>query len=84
MSPGNAPAPVVAKLQKMADVKSVMLVGHEPNCSELASYLLSQKSDADLEFKKGPICSLHTDSLSAGGAVLLAHYPPAALGAMKK
>jgi phosphohistidine phosphatase len=84
LSPGYAPASVVAKLQKMTDVQSIMLVGHEPNCSELASYLLSQKSNADLEFKKGAICIIRTDSLSAGAAILLAHYPPAALRAMKK
>lgn len=82
--PGSSPSDVVRCLQQLGEVESVMLVGHQPNCSELASYLLSSHGMVNVEFKKGAICHIQIDSLTAGAGSLLSHFPPSALRSMRK
>ena len=56
LSPGYSPEQVCSKLQALKKLDSVMLVGHEPNCSVLASYLLEGSASMEIQFKKGAIC----------------------------
>jgi phosphohistidine phosphatase SixA len=40
-----------------------MLVGHEPNLSSLASFLLGGTTDISINIKKGGVCCLSVDDL---------------------
>ena len=70
LSPGYSPEEVLKRLQELRAVKSVVLAGHEPNCSELASCLLSSSDRIHLEFKKGAICLIESEELTAGSGIL--------------
>ena len=51
--------------------KSVLLVGHEPQLSELTSLLLSGKSNLSVDFRKAGVCCLQAGpSLKWGQATL--------------
>ena len=53
---GHAPAEVLQALQPHVEQAAVVLVGHEPNMHELASYLLTADTGhAQLEFRKGGV-----------------------------
>ena len=82
LAPARLPAQVCEKLRQLKKVESVMLVGHEPNCSELASYLLLGSGGLNIEFKKGAICLIETRTLEPGSGDLILHLPPAALRLM--
>lgn len=73
LSPGYGPDEVCERLKTIRKLKSVALVGHEPNCSELMSYLLHGSEGMMIEFKKGGISLLQSDALSAGSAILILH-----------
>ncbi len=53
-----------------------MLVGHEPNCSELAGYLLRGSLDSGIQFKKGAVGLIETDGLDASDGTLHWLLPP--------
>src|SRR6266702_4770842 len=56
---GRSPAEVLQALQPFATAAAIVLVGHEPNMHELASYLLSgDTSHVQLEFRKGGVADL--------------------------
>jgi len=46
--------------------KRVLLVGHEPYLSDLASLLISGANSANLKLKKGGLCKLTADRLTFG------------------
>jgi phosphohistidine phosphatase len=79
--PDPAPAPVLgsgAEPEALVDVirqggwDSAALVGHEPDLSRLASYLLSGSPTAvPIEMKKGAVVSLRLDGGPAPGSALL-------------
>jgi phosphohistidine phosphatase len=48
-----------------------LLVGHMPDLSELASYLLSGNRNLNIEFKKGSLCAIEVASLPPRGPGLL-------------
>jgi phosphohistidine phosphatase len=48
-----------------------LLVGHMPDLSELASYLLTGNRNLNVEFKKGSICAIEVSSLPPRGPGLL-------------
>ncbi len=48
-----------------------LLVGHMPDLSELASYLLTGNRNLNIEFKKGTICAIEVTSLPPRGPGLL-------------
>ena len=50
--------------------KDILLVGHEPHLSGLISYLVSGKENITINFKKGGLCLLNTESCLAGSASL--------------
>lgn len=48
-----------------------LLVGHQPDLSELASYLLTGHRNLNVEFKKGSLCLIEVASLPPRGPALL-------------
>jgi phosphohistidine phosphatase len=48
-----------------------LLVGHQPDLSELASYLLTGNRNLNIEFKKGSLCAIELASLPPRGPALL-------------
>ena len=81
LSPAHSPDQVIHALQSFKKAKGVVLAGHEPNCSELAAHLLG---GAQLEFKKGAICLIESDPVSAGLGILIWHLSPQVLRLMAK
>ena len=49
---------------------SVLLVGHEPNLSELTSHLLTGGRLLVIHFKKAGLCKVRTEWMAPGGATL--------------
>jgi len=49
----------------------VLLVGHEPDLSQLISVLITGGSEAAIELKKGGLCKLTTDKLTFGRCATL-------------
>ena len=80
LSPGYSPQSVADRLRALKKVDSVILAGHEPNCSQLAHFLLG---DAQLEFKKGAMCLIETESCDGSSGTLIWHLGPQALRLMK-
>ncbi len=80
LAPGHSPKQVLNRLTQMEDA-SIVLVGHQPDCSTLASYLLG---NLDIEFKKGAICKIQIDRMTTGSGALIWHLPPQALRLMRK
>ena len=56
LKPGGAPANVLAFLSSRPQFTRVLMVGHEPDLSELAALLLGASRQTDLAFKKGGCC----------------------------
>ena len=48
-----------------------LLVGHMPDMSEIASYLLAGNRNLNIEFKKGSLCTIEVSSLPPRGPGLL-------------
>jgi phosphohistidine phosphatase len=82
LGPGHTPEEVCSRISKMSKLKSVMLVGHEPNCSMLASYLLDGSGSLEIQFKKGAICRVD-GAMSRQSGALIWHLPPQSLRLMK-
>lgn len=82
LSPGHSPADVVQRLREKSKLENVMLVGHEPNCSQLASYLLSETVKIEMQFKKGGICLIESERLGPGDGLLLWLATPQILRSM--
>ena len=71
LSPGGAPDDVVRWLRDRADLACVALVGHEPDLSELAAYLLLDDATPFVQFKKGGACLMEfVGPVAAGHATL--------------
>jgi phosphohistidine phosphatase len=54
---GMNPETALSELRGFSDFKNVMIVGHEPDFSEFAQYLLGSSSDS-IEIRKGSIACL--------------------------
>jgi phosphohistidine phosphatase len=71
---GGSNEALLRRLQTVAQGKqfrSVLLVGHEPQLSELTSLLLSGKSNLSVDFRKAAVCCLQAGpSLRWGQATL--------------
>lgn len=61
LRPGGAPEDLVKFLAKHASRRRVMVVGHEPDLSELAARLMGAGRHANLTFKKGGCCLITFD-----------------------
>jgi phosphohistidine phosphatase len=84
LAPGNSPSALCEKLMTIRKVSSLMLVGHEPNCSELASYLLEGSTGTSIEFKKGAICLIEVELPNAASGTLRWHLSPLIMRLMRK
>ena len=69
--------PATAAEKQMAWLRSlrpqperVLLVGHEPNFSQLTSLLLTGHERMAIEFKKAGLCKVTAERVTAGSAVL--------------
>ena len=61
MRPGGSPEDVIAFLAKRPSRTRVLVVGHEPDLSELTARLIGAGSHANLGFKKGGCCMISFD-----------------------
>lgn len=67
LAPGGKPRELMDELRRQCKSSSkVLLVGHEPDMSRLASLLISGKPDADITLKKAGLCVLDAGELVAG------------------
>jgi len=58
MRPGGSPEELLAFLTRRPSRTRVLVVGHEPDLSELATRLIGAGSHANLAFKKGGCCMI--------------------------
>jgi phosphohistidine phosphatase len=61
LRPGGSIEEVIAFLAKRPNRTKVLVVGHEPDLSELAARLMGAGSHANLAFKKGGCCMISFD-----------------------
>jgi len=62
LSPGAEPSAVITALRHHQDLRSIALVGHEPDLGHLASFLLAGSPSAcHVTFKKGAVACLEGD-----------------------
>lgn len=80
LAPGGSRKALLAWLAEQSDDEVVALVGHEPDLSELATFLLASGARPLLEFRKGTAALVRFDGHPAAGqGVLEWLLPPAAL-----
>ncbi len=80
LAPGSSRKALLGWLAEQADDDVVALIGHEPDLSELATYLLARNPRPLLEFRKGAAALVRFDGPPvAGQGVLEWLLPPAAL-----
>ena len=84
LAPGHLPDQVLDALAPYSNSGSLGLVGHEPDLSELAAYLIgSRDGEARLEMKKGGAAQISFDGdLQTGLATLRWLMTPAILRAL--
>jgi phosphohistidine phosphatase len=77
--PHGDPAALLPQLKKLE--RSVLIVGHNPHLSLLASFLIGiNRERSYLPFKKGAIMALKSDDFSETGYRLQAYLTPSSLG----
>ncbi len=72
LEPGGSPEALISFLAKQPSRKRVLVVGHEPDLSELAARLIGAGRHANLALKKGGCCLISFDEFppkSAGQLV---------------
>jgi phosphohistidine phosphatase len=67
LAPAGAAAPLLKFLQTQKSLPLVAFVGHEPNLSQLAGWLLAGKERSFLELRKGGACLLEFTGRSRRG-----------------
>jgi phosphohistidine phosphatase len=83
LSSGRGPADVLQALQPFTTCSAIALVGHEPILHELASYLLTADTDAQIEMRKGSVARLEVgEGLRPGAGRLHWLLPPKVLRAL--
>ncbi len=84
LSPDGSLAPLLKFLQAQKSLPVVACIGHEPNLSQLAGWLLAGKEKSFLELRKGGACLLDfAGRLAPGGATLLWHLTPSQLRSLR-
>jgi len=72
LAPDGDPKKLISELRESyGSPESILLVGHEPCMSDLASVLLTGRSGLSLVMKKGGLCKLTVDSLQYGRCATL-------------
>ena len=83
LAPGSPREELLAWLGTQPVDSAVMLVGHEPDLGQLASWLLGGGDRSFIEFKKGAVCMLDFESHpQPGGGRLLWSLAPGQLRAL--
>jgi phosphohistidine phosphatase len=81
LKPARSPREQVGWLKTIRpSAEKILLVGHEPNFSELASYLLTGNERMTIYFKKAGLCKVTADHFRAGGATLEWFLTPRQMG----
>jgi phosphohistidine phosphatase len=62
---GEPLEPLLAFLEKHPDKRRILIVGHEPQLSEMAARLIGAGRSANLAFKKGGCCLIRFEALPA-------------------
>ena len=71
LASGESPDGVLAELKRVGRThECVLLVGHEPDLSQLISILLSGSPRLGIEMKKGGLCRLACNTPEPGAAIL--------------
>ncbi len=74
--PNSSMKNVMSYLAKYKDLQSILIVGHGPDIGFIASALLGSSGDI-IEFKKGALCCIETETIpSRKHGKLLWHLPP--------
>jgi phosphohistidine phosphatase len=68
LAPGGKSEDVLRKIQALKKIETLALVGHEPDLSSLAVYLLAGQGRFKLEMKKGAACLLSFEGPPRAGA----------------
>ncbi len=69
--PGFDPAKLIVEIQTKYMVNALALVAHEPDMSSFISLLLSGDPSVSITLRKGGICCLNVEQLSAGKCATL-------------
>lgn len=75
LASGMHPQTALEELRAYRSRESVMLVGHEPDFSQLAAHLLGLPTNQALHLRKGSLTLLELDIFRAGAAVLKFSLP---------
>jgi phosphohistidine phosphatase len=71
LCPDRSVQDLLSGLAAYSSKNNILLIGHEPLLSSTVSCLLAGNAGAEIRLKKGGICCLEVDNLTAkGGAVL--------------
>jgi len=74
--PGAKPKALMSFIGLFASLKRIMIVGHEPSLSIMASYLLGAEKPV-IEFKKGAVCRIDVGPEQVfGSGQLIWHLAP--------
>jgi phosphohistidine phosphatase len=77
LAPGHAPSEVVGALRPYRAARHLVLVGHQPDLGELASYLLTgAPGRVAFEIKKGGVAAIEVSSLPPRSAGLMRWFAP--------
>jgi phosphohistidine phosphatase len=71
LAPAGDPKELVAEIREKYMVARLMLVGHEPDLSNLISLLLSGDASLSITMKKAGLCCLSVEELVAGRCAVL-------------
>lgn len=71
LTPGGDPRSLIRELQKSPPASRILLVGHEPHLGRLVSLLLCGDDRLPFALKKGGLCRLSAEGLSAGACASL-------------
>jgi len=84
LAPAGGPGGRLRCLRRQKSRPLVAFVGHEPNLSQLAGWLLAGKEKSFLELRKGGACLLEfTGRLAPANATLLWHLTAAQLRSLR-
>jgi phosphohistidine phosphatase len=73
LTPEGDPKVLVRELNELKPAsENLLLVGHEPYLSRFVALLISGSENVAIDFKKGGLCKLETDSLRFGRCATLA------------
>jgi len=79
LSPGNDPQAVLMKLEKVPEVGTIILVGHEPDLSTFGAFMLTGRNDSFFTLSKGGVAIIKDVNPEQAGSGSLYLLMPARL-----